>query len=95
MIEDVCPHVCNSLGWAEGLGGGRERIKKQEGIPNGFSIFSSAINSTRRAPSSPLSFDVFFFVYIGLQVHFFLHMWKKIQKVLSHEKQIAATDTIK
>lgn len=22
MIEDVCPHVCNSLGWVEGLGGG-------------------------------------------------------------------------
>lgn len=28
MIEDVCPHVCNSLGWVEGLGGGRERIKE-------------------------------------------------------------------
>lgn len=28
MIEDVCPHVCNSLGWVEGLGGERERIKK-------------------------------------------------------------------
>lgn len=70
MIEDVCPHVCNSLGWVEGLGGGRERIKEQEGIPNGFSIFSSAINSTR-TPSCPLCFDVFFLVYTVLQVHFF------------------------
>lgn len=22
MIEDVCPHVCNSLGWVEGMGQG-------------------------------------------------------------------------
>lgn len=66
MIEDVCLHVCNSLGWVEGLGGGRERIKEYEGIPNGFSIFSAAISSIRRASYCPLYCDVFFFVYTVL-----------------------------
>lgn len=44
MIEDVCLHVCNSLGWVEGLGGGGKELKNMKAFLMGslFSLQQSA-----------------------------------------------------
>lgn len=92
----MCVLMCviASVGLRGWVGGGKE-LKNRKAFLMG-SLFSLQ-QSTALEEFHPLHYVlVYFSLFIQvLQVHFFLHMWKKIQKVLSHERQIAATDTIK